>query len=252
VSTIYIGIIASLLWGLGAYYCSGWSIKITHLRNEPLAVFLGLIGAAVGFYVSWAGWVSLNVVATKYRFGEFVISFFDFECLKYFLLHPQDLWDTVKLINVDGTWLIKKMQVKGGILWVIWGLEALFYLIIVIIFFSNKAGIPYCEEIQTWLSKMKLKNNLVLVPTNPQDCIRLLSRIENGDIGYFLQNPETFLKGMGSYLELELFTADGAPDSCVTVTYHHFEKNKEKTSKVLLNKMYVPYVQAENLSNTLS
>ncbi|MDR2338604.1 MAG: hypothetical protein LBF40_00460 [Deltaproteobacteria bacterium] len=139
---------------------------------------------------------------------------------------------------------------SGGFLfWLLWVIEFVLYETPVVVMGYRYAGEPYEEDMQEWLLKQKLENPFVLLPTDPKEINAVFGRIAEGDISYFLTAPPA-KHPHGSFLGLDIYYSEGAPDACVTVK-HHIHTVKRRSKTILLEYLMIPEVQAERIMRHL-
>jgi len=87
-----------------------------------------LVSAIFGYYTHWAMWTSLFTEEVPFM---------------QLFTNPTGLWMWVKVINSIGPWAIDELTFSGGILWAVWGAEAVFLVFGPVYFlFRDSRGEP--------------------------------------------------------------------------------------------------------------
>ena len=179
---IYINFI--LAGGLGfvvALIVSFLVVKKGKVRNIPLAYALGALGGVAALYFQWVVWIDLvlnmgeTVVGSRIGVTVSTIKILDVFALAF---QPSLMIELMVEINQYGTWGIggSGAAVSGGILSVIWVIEAVLIVGASAHFSGPSARDPFCEVGNTWFDEIVLE---------PMEYVRnrgrLVERIGNGD-----------------------------------------------------------------------
>ncbi|MDR2199754.1 MAG: hypothetical protein LBR53_09930 [Deltaproteobacteria bacterium] len=242
------------LWGFLSIVLSKWSIKINSIRAPLKAAVLVFIGSLAGYYVHLCFYCALasagKIVPGVTPFELSLIgSSFSFEAFKNFISGPGELLEGVKRYYVFGFPDPSGIRELNPLYALVWLVEFVLYDAFIVVMGYVYAGEPYEEDMGDWLIKRKLERPFVTLPEDSKQASIVFNRLAEGDVSYFLTSrPEKKLKG--SFLGLELFYSEGAPDACVTV--RHYVKTLKRSSKTtVLEYLMIPEVQAERLMKRL-
>lgn len=128
---IYVNFVASLILGGGIGVCTGIGGQHGKIRNSIIRITTALIVTVTTLYLLW--FVKMGLFTEKWD------------------PNPASIWTSMKFVNALGPWSLKGTVAKGGILWIIWLLEA---GIITWLIFSVAVGMKkdiFCESCQKWL-----------------------------------------------------------------------------------------------------
>src|SRR5258708_4016650 len=112
---VYLNALACFFFAAILGAVTGKYLRSGNVRNNTLAIVVGLIVAAVGLYVSWGVWV----FALAHR-GDEPANIGLIELLT----HPAALLTLIVKINEAGPWTMFHTNVSGMFLWIIWLIEA--------------------------------------------------------------------------------------------------------------------------------
>lgn len=110
VPSIYLAVFLAVATGGVVGAMSGLTIRRAKVRNQPLAVALGLFAGAAAWYGAWIGWI--------YAYSEWT----------YLTADPVELWDVGSFLMEQGVWEFSGNVVRGGVLGAVWGIELLIFL----------------------------------------------------------------------------------------------------------------------------
>ena len=152
-------------------------IRIAKCRNSKSASIFGFIFGLFAIYASWCTF--LFVLITKEDIPIQLLDLFS---------DPKTILETINILSIEGTYSLFGLEVKGGLLWVIWGIESAS-----ILFVSVTSGNSimheemFCEECNRWAEEVDLdiNNNL-----SYSDKIMIENSIKN-DINQLLSVPFT-------------------------------------------------------------
>lgn len=94
------------------------AVRLSKLRNRPLALLLGAAVGAFGLYAAWAAFLAV-LFSKGAPEGAQTPGTFDF------LLRPSAMWSAIEFVNEKGWYSIKGQTPTHGALWLIWGIEAI-------------------------------------------------------------------------------------------------------------------------------
>jgi hypothetical protein len=143
----YVTFILTALCGCGVGFAMGTVLSLGKVRNNTVAMSLGV---AVGLVTLWASWV-FYVYALLHRGGR------ESEATMLGIaLNPDAMWEVIRQVNDVGAWSFKSFRPTGGVLWAFWLGEA---VIIVggatIAAWAVIAGSPFCERCEQWCEETK-------------------------------------------------------------------------------------------------
>ena len=129
---IYVGFIVTLGFGAALGASVIYAATTGHIRSNAVRLFLGLVAATVGEYVSWVifisaltGWQSM-------------------------IFDPTVLMQLVPAIAEEGYYSLRGAPVSGTILWVQWIVEALMVYGMALLLAGTFDKV-YCEKSRQWI-----------------------------------------------------------------------------------------------------
>lgn len=181
---IYINFIIAAGFG----FAIGWLmtnvvVKYGKIRNNALAIGLSVLAGCIALYFHWAVWADLVLNAGEsYGNSRIGVTVSNIDFLQVFGLasEPGLLFDLIGEINEFGTWGIRSATVNGGVLTVIWIIEALIIIGIATVVPMGAAKRPFCELGDVWFEETVLPA-FAYIEDRPQ----MLNDLENS-------NPESF------------------------------------------------------------
>ena len=200
---IYLTLIVFAGMLLGLVMIQKLVVKLSKCRSERSSL---IYGSAVGLFAVYACWVAFLFVLTR-RFNEsYSLGYLQL------LTNPALVWESMGYLNDVGWFTIFKVRVSGGVLWVIWFIEALGILGAGIL---GGLGVMheevFCEDCNGWADDIDF--NLRLAITDKE---AVKSMIENN------------INGL-----LELPAATDLQSEHIRVNIHHCAGcNKTKTLDV--------------------
>ncbi|MCP3903068.1 MAG: hypothetical protein GY715_05470 [Planctomycetes bacterium] len=132
---VYVNFLATLFVGVVVGVIASVGISRGAVRSPGVAALLGVVVGVVALYVSWVFWMH----ALTLRAGQAT-----------WLLDPAALWEGILVVNKNGAWSMKGTTPTGGVLWAIWGIEAVLIVGICAAMCRGAAGEPYCEACGRW------------------------------------------------------------------------------------------------------
>lgn len=159
---IYLSILGTCGLGAGVGFAVAATARRGHVRSGLITALLGLLGAAVALYANWVAYVNVTLWRADQSLTVFA---------------PDEVWGLMNLMAEIGVWSIKDMTPTGGVLWAIWGLEALLVAGFAVVLSVAHAGEPYCEACGAWAEAEYERIGMGL--TADPDGLR--SRLEQGD-----------------------------------------------------------------------
>ncbi|MDR2350088.1 MAG: hypothetical protein LBF41_05605 [Deltaproteobacteria bacterium] len=216
---VYINALICFGWAFVSAILAGIVIKATKARFPFAVGLLALVGALVGYYVHWCVWLSLVANPFVSRDIGDIGSALAPDFILNFILHPTYAWDFAVEVNKQGVWTLGKAKtlVNGPFLTIIWGVEFLIYAISVWLFSFTKAMDPFSEETNAWYKKAKYKNNEFVAPDDPQEHAKVVNKIAEGDLSYFLDAP-ILLATCDHTFKLEIYSLPTSSVAYVTVS----------------------------------
>src|SRR5258706_6562021 len=144
---IYINALGTFFFAATMGTIAGKFLRNGNVRNNAIAILIGLVVGTVGLYVSWAVWV----FALAHRADPPVDV-----GLVALLAKPQALWGLIVKINEAGAWTLAGSTVSGVVLWIIWLIEAI--VILGVTAALARSGIneqAFCERCEWWCETTK-------------------------------------------------------------------------------------------------
>lgn len=244
-----------VLWGFLTIQLSKWAIKLGALRGPLKAAILAFIGSLAGYYVHFAFYSALVSggaiqpgVATFS--ASLVADSFSLQTFFDLLGSPGALLKDVKEFYIFG---VPDREGEGRnepLLLLLWLVGFILYETLIVVLAYRCSGEPYEEDMMAWLVKEKLRTPFVKLPDDSKEQTAVFNRVAEGDVSYFLTTqPAARLRG--SFLGMDIYFYDGAPDACVTVK-HHIKTVKRSSCTILVQYLMIPEVQAERLMRHLS
>jgi len=118
-----------------------YAVRQAKCRNQAVAMLAGAWTGLVALYASWA----FFVFALVSRFSNEGVGMLDV------FLQPVVLWEFILNLNADGWYEIFGGTPSGGLLWGLWGIEALIILGGAVLGgFSAFADVSFCESCNVW------------------------------------------------------------------------------------------------------
>ncbi len=117
------------------------------VRNNTVALAIGLAVGTAGLYVSWAVWVYALAHRSEPPLDVGIVTL---------LVNPPALWTLIGIINKTGAWTMAGSTVSGVVLWIIWLIEAV--VILGVTAAMANSGIneqPFCERCERWCETSK-------------------------------------------------------------------------------------------------
>ena len=151
----YISFALAALCGGGVGWVLGHAFRIGNVRNKPLTLLAGVALGTFALYYSWAVWV---YAFAKDGGAEVTIA--------GLVSQPQVLWAIVQEINALGAWTMAGAWTPtGGILWALWGIEALLIFSVAALYPLSCIEEPFCESCKQWFDASE--DVVRLPPGNP-------------------------------------------------------------------------------------
>ena len=164
---IYIQFLFTIGFGFGMGFAVSFAGKIGGARGKGLLIAAGLMA---GLLAEYSGWV-FYVLAEK----------------KEFILGPGSLFSQIQEFAEDGLWHIKKWTPTGGMLYAIWGVEAVAIVGGAMMLALRGKPVPYCEACKCWLDEP-----VFVWPFHPiKDPAAFTAALEQGDYSPVLQLPRS-------------------------------------------------------------
>lgn len=177
---VYIPIIGMVSFILTAGFAAvvgavtGTMLHKGRVRNTAVAYLAAL---PVAFTALWAAWVAW-IYALAHRGEGGNIRLVDL------VLNPEGLWDLILMVNSTGAWSFKGATPTGGLLWALWGVEALIIVGLVSAVAEGMVADPFCEDCERWCEEQKAF--ATLGAANKEE---LVSRLELSDFSVLKTLP---------------------------------------------------------------
>jgi hypothetical protein len=177
---VYIPIIGMVSFILTAGFAAivgavtGTMLHKGKVRNPAVAYLAAL---PVAFTALWAAWVAW-IYALAHRGEGGNIGVLDL------VLNPSGLWDLILMVNSTGAWSFKGSTPTGGVLWALWGVEALIIVGLVEVVAEGMVADPFCEDCERWCEEQKAF--ATLGAANKEE---LVSRLELSDFSVLKTLP---------------------------------------------------------------
>ena len=192
--------IAAIAFGCLVGAATGYGLIWGRVRNNLLGSLLSGCVSALALYISWAVWVASTLESHHVAKDVSWIALAQ---------HPVALWNLVCDINQYGTWSFSDgPTTAGGILWIIWFLEAV--CVIGGGAFVGSAVMQahaFCESCGTWC-----KSGAKFILAVPQNVAQLKMQLEANDL-HSVETLGPSAKGT-DHLDVEL-------DSCPQCRQFH-------------------------------
>jgi hypothetical protein len=252
-------------WVTGSVGIGGFSIKLSHVRSPSIAGFLAILGALVGLYVSWAFWGTLvqGMTGETYNIGSARRPTFVFLTqpkLQYFLsllTHPGQILELIKDMGQKEVWNIFGFYPTGTALYLIWGLEAVLFLVFVSAGALDIARRPYSEDHFSWFKKKRLWISRVAIPPDPIMQETIISGVSSGDLSYLTQKNSLASRRGDDYLDVQLYSLEGARNAYISISSVIFVPSKNRRNKhhasrkVLVKYLQIPLEKLEEILSYL-
>jgi hypothetical protein len=176
-------------WSLGWLTNKG-VIYYGHVRNPKIALVIAILAISIAYYLQWLFCLLLKIHADTTLFNSHVSILANKSVITQFitlLSQPDLLVEQLLAINGHGTWMLdddKDLAIgntKGGILWLLWGVEALLIFLLGSFLPVDGAGLPYCEQYKKWYTAVELPKL-----TYVQEPLQLIKAINAGEKDVFL------------------------------------------------------------------
>jgi hypothetical protein len=188
------------------------------VRNHGVAITATLLVALFALWASWVTWVYALLHRADADVG-----------LVDLAANPSALWNLINLINEKGAWSLKGATPTGGLLWALWGLEAVIIAGVMVFAAREMVSAPFCEACDRWCEEHK--GFALLGPTRKET---LAARLEQGDYTVFKEMRET---NATTYTQLDLhqcgqcLITNALTARSITVTV---KKGKEEKSETVM------------------
>lgn len=110
---VYLAILVYLGYLFGIFMLHFIIVKVSKCRNKTASI---IFGAILGVFTIYTNWVCFIYAFSQKMGGELFFSE---------VLNPETLWLFMNIIAVDGWYSLFGTTISGGVLWAIWGIEAL-------------------------------------------------------------------------------------------------------------------------------
>jgi hypothetical protein len=229
--------LATLAFGGLIGVCAGYGMVWGKVRNQRANLIVQAVVSLAALYVSWAVWV-VNIF---HKFDAEIPGWVEVA------QHPGLFWRAICYINQYGTWSLGKGEAtKGGVLWMIWVVEA---AIVIAIAMSVGYEIlrlhAFCERCESWC-----RRGAKIILSAPQNTTLLKRQLEAND-WRSLESLTAGNKG-ASHLEVVLDSCEQCHQlNTMSLTYTAVFRNKLRQTKVsntkIVQHLLIDPAQAENL-----
>jgi hypothetical protein len=138
----------TLLLTLGLGFGAGAVTAVVLRARRCRSLRVGwAVGALIGLLTLWLSWVTYTVARVDAAAGE--ASFLSA------LLHPRALWACIAELNAAGAWSFLGVTPKGGLLWALWGAEAVLIVGVAAATCAASVAQPFCEGCGTWCEERR-------------------------------------------------------------------------------------------------
>ena len=142
--TLYLPIIGYvtvlLTAGLG-FLIGSLSTLVLERSKARSRLFATVLSLGLGLFTTWSMWVTWGYALAQ-RAGS--------DIQFWALLWPPNLWDLVNAVNEHGSWSFKGLTPTGGVLWVLWTIEAGLLTVLPLVMGLSVADQPFCEHCDRW------------------------------------------------------------------------------------------------------
>lgn len=187
--------VLTLLYGLLTGVVTGFALRWSKVENLGLTFLVGFVAGLSAVHMSWAVWFYGRVYAPSELFKSAgLLPLWDLAT------SPAHLWHLVRGIAETGSWVIWGYNPTGGILWLLWSLEAVLITGLSTFFAALTAdtGDVFCEACHTrcrYVGVAKLRYH---------DPVELKQRLEAKDLA-FLKVLGAAPSGANKWLHLSLY-----------------------------------------------
>lgn len=214
-------------FGSVAGFIVGHALQFGKLRNDKIAFLVASVLALEALYVSWASWTTLLLWRSDVEASFLPL-----------LESPALLWSVVRELNGVGAWSVGGFSPTGGLLWALWGLEALIILGLATLVPLGILTLPFCERCERW---SKLDEDIARFADtdsdSDSDSDSLKSSVEGGAVEFLSSLGKPSVKDT-TWLRADLHRCPSCDDlhtltlSRVTVTNDKGER-KENAQSIL-------------------
>ena len=139
---VYLNLLCVLGYAAGLGALVGHLTKLGKMRNNAVGLIIAVVVSVASYYLSWAVWLSIMISRSDASVPVLEIA-----------QNPSAAWSVIEAINERGAWTLGRTRtpVSGGMLWFVWGVEALVILVgSPVMAMSVLTDTPFCEPCQTW------------------------------------------------------------------------------------------------------
>jgi len=209
----YVSFILTLVFAVGVGYSLSTAARIAKCRSTG---FLHLTGFLIGLLALYFAWVAfLFVLYRRYASSGDELGLINT------LLSPAVVWEIACAIGEEGWYSMRGGPIKGTILWVFWGIEAL--VVVFCVTALSSTGIAdkvFCERCHRWCKTTKDFMRL-LVPNNDD----LLTRFSSGQIDAMAEMPAAH-DAVSPYMRVDVDRCESCQD---TATWRALMITHERT-----------------------
>jgi hypothetical protein len=139
---VYLNVLCTLGYTFALGCVVGWLLKSGKMRNPVVGVFATAVVSLLSYYFCWAVWLSAMLSRGDVDVSAFTLA-----------THPRTLLEILLFVNEKGAWTLGHTggAVRGFMLWVVWGVEALIVLVgPAVIAWGVMTSEPFCEFCGEW------------------------------------------------------------------------------------------------------
>lgn len=165
---VYISFLLTLAFGAGVGMIINFCGLMGKARNPGFMLISGLLISLFGLYACWSIWFKAKGAGTG------------------FFIPPGALLDIIGRLSEEGAWTVSDFTPTGGVLYAVWGIEALVIVGFAMYLVKSSANdTPFCEECNQWADDEKMIGPLAPVMNGPS--FRL--DVEQGNIHAVMDLP---------------------------------------------------------------
>lgn len=216
----------------------GLVMRATKVRNLPVAMFAGVLVAAIGLYVSWGVWFYRLLQLDGVEIG--------LQGIVALLLKPDAMWAMIRELAGQYSWTVtdhgRESSVGGWQVSLLWSAEALAVVTFALLAVRHQIlRDPFCEQCNNWCT-----------PTNgvlwivPDDVAEVRRQLEAKNLGY-IESHRAELGTMQGY-RLDLHSCASCGNShTLTARWVAAKSNGRNEEKVVTDKLLVSAAEAEKI-----
>lgn len=194
----YITFLFSIGFGIGMGFIAAFTLRLGKVRGKGASWLVFLVTALIGFVVSWVVWTYVTLNRAEIDVG-----------LMDLFKNLGGTWAVIKGFNEAGAWSLRGWTPTGGILWVLWFVEAALIFGATLVMGLGHIGdeAAFCERCNVWCKSIEgaavvgHDNNL---PAGAEPAETLKQRAEQSDWAYFSGLPQPDINGLFYRIDLHV------------------------------------------------